>query len=282
MPTLDAPAVRGAATRGAKVILGAAVVAALAVVVPLHLGDTTQGGWIRTTSPVADTSGDLSPPGAVTASIPGTPASPPPAAPAPPATTTTTSGVRRPTAVAAPSAAGAVEPVAPSSTVAPPVVTVPPAPITTTTPAPVCRNSTNPSCGPFRFDPDPGIDNPMTIQVAPDPTAALAGQEVVFHLTLTDPDGVSYGSSLFTFGDSGIGESRSPTCGKFGPLDPPARNVSASVQTSDVRHTYATAGAYSVTFSFDPGPYSCVDSVTGRGDRPYASPATATVRLVVG
>jgi len=122
----------------------------------------------------------------------------------------------------------------------------------------------------------------MTVQVVADPAGALVNQAVVFHVTLTDPDGASYRSSTFNFGDSGIGESAAQVCGKFGPWDPPAGNAAAAVQTQDVRHTYLTPGTYSVTFSFDPEPFSCVDSVTGRSDRPYASPGTATATLIVG
>jgi len=122
----------------------------------------------------------------------------------------------------------------------------------------------------------------MTVQVAPEPATAAVGQEIVFHVTLNDPDGVSYGASMITFGDSAIDGFSAPPCGKFGPWDPPARNPAAAVETQDVRHTYAAPGTYAVTFSFSPGPFSCVDSVTGGGDRPYASAGTATVNLVVG
>ncbi len=157
--------------------------------------------------------------------------------------------------------------------------TAAPAPSTTVDP---CRNSTDSACGPFRFDPQPGADNPMTVEVTVEPATPVAGQPMVFHITLTDPDGVSYDGTNFNFGNSGIGGSTPEACAKFGPWDPPARDPASATQTVNVTHTYFDAGSYSATFFFDAGPFDCVDSVTGRGDRPYASSATGTVTVVVG
>lgn len=190
---------------------------------------------------------------------------------------------------------------APATTATPPrpaatTSTAAPAPLlasaltTTTTPVPAtttpltidpCRNSTDPACGPFRFDPQPGADNPMTVEVTVEPAAPVAGQPMVFHIILTDPDGVSYDGTNFNFGNSGIGGSTPEECAKFGPWDPPARDPASATQTVNVVHTYFEAGTYTATFFFDAGPFDCVDSVTGRGDRPYASSATGTVTVVV-
>ena len=70
-------------------------------------------------------------------------------------------------------------------------------------------------------------------------------------------------------------------CKKFGPWDPPARDPAHATQALDVTHTYAQPGTYTATFSFDAGPFECVDSGTGRGDRPYASGAVTTLTVVV-
>lgn len=155
------------------------------------------------------------------------------------------------------------------------------APTTSTTVA-GCRNSADPACGPFRFDPQPGSDSPMTVEVAVEFGAPAAGQEVVFRLTLTDPDGVSYNGTVFGFGDGGLAGSSYPPCEKFGPWDPPPRDAAAATEVLVVRHTYLQPGTYPVSFAFDAGPFSCVDSTTGRGDRPYASSATGTATVVVG
>ncbi|HET7721650.1 MAG TPA: PKD domain-containing protein [Acidimicrobiales bacterium] len=117
----------------------------------------------------------------------------------------------------------------------------------------------------------------MTIE----PASPVAGQPMVFHITLTDPDGVSYDGTNFNFGNSGIGGSTPEPCTKFGPWDPPARDPASATQTVNVTHTYFEAGSYTATFFFDAGPFDCVDSVTGRGDRPYASSATGTVTVQV-
>ena len=44
----------------------------------------------------------------------------------------------------------------------------------------------------------------------------------------------------------------------------------------------APAGSCTATFTFEAGPFECVDSVTGRGDRPYARSAVGSVTVVVG
>jgi hypothetical protein len=207
-----------------------------------------------------------------TAPAPATTLGPPVTAKAP-ATTTT-----------APRPAGTTSTTAPAALVAAPVsptTTTTAAPATTTTTLDPCRNSADPQCGPFRFDPQPGADNPMTVQVVVEPAAPVAGQPMVFHITLTDPDGVSYDGTNFNFGNSGIGGSTPEPCAKFGPWDPPARDPASATETMDITHTYFEAGTYTATFVFDAGPFDCTDSVTGRGDRPYASSATGTVTVQV-
>jgi hypothetical protein len=178
--------------------------------------------------------------------------------------------------------------VAPATTsAAPPAVTnvthATTAPTTTTTTTVAgCRNSAEPACGPFRFDPQPGPDSPMIVQVDVEPAAPVAGQEVVFRLTLTDPDGVSYNGTVFGFGDGGIAGASYPPCERFGPWDPPPRQPASATEVVLVRHTYHQPGTYAVSFAFEAGPFACVDIATGRGDRPYASSATGTATVVVG
>lgn len=200
--------------------------------------------------------------------------------PAPAATTSTTAAT--PVVAAAASTTTTTVPATTTTTV--PATTTTTAPATTTTTTTTidpCRNSADPTCGPFHFDPQPGADNPMTVAVTAEPASPVAGAPMVFHLTLTDPDGVSYDGTTFNFGNSGIGGSSPEPCTKYGPWDPPARDPASATQTMDVVHTYYEAGTYTATFFFDAGPFDCVDSVTGRGDRPYASSATGTVTVVV-
>ena len=121
----------------------------------------------------------------------------------------------------------------------------------------------------------------MSVHIVMDPPAPVAGQEVVFTITLTDPDGVSINGSTYVFGDTGIGESSVDPCTKFGPWDPPARDPAHATEVVTLRHTYAVARAYRATFFFTGFPFDCEDSVTGRGDRPYASSASGTVSFEV-
>jgi hypothetical protein len=195
-----------------------------------------------------------------------------------PATTTAAPRAAVSTTTTAPLVAAAVTT---TSTTVPAATTSTTVPATKTTVDP-CRNSVDSKCGPFRFDPQPGTDNPMTVEVTVEPAAPVAGQPLVFHITLRDPDGVSYDGTNFNFGNSGTGGSTPEPCAKFGPWDPPARDPASATETMDVSHTYFEAGTYTATFFFDAGPFDCVDSVTGRGDRPYASSATGTVTVEVG
>ena len=178
-------------------------------------------------------------------------------------------------------------PEAPPTTVAAPAPTTAPTPTTALAAAPrptvtACRNSVDPGCGPFRFDPQPGPDSPMTVQVVAEPASPRAGEPVLFRLTLHDPDGVSHASSTFDFGDAGIGEmAPSGRCEKYGAWDPPGPDTAHATEAQDVRHTYSRPGTYTATFAFEAGPYECVDSTTGRGDRPYATSAAGSVTVVV-
>ena len=207
----------------------------------------------------------------------------PPVTTKPPAATTTIAAPRPAvtTSTTATALAAAAVSTTTSTTTVPATSSTMPTTTTTTTIDP-CRNSIVSTCGPFRFDPQPGADRPMTVAVTVEPAAPIAGQPMVFHITLTDPDGVSYDGTNFHFGNSGIGGSTPEACAKFGPWDPPALDPSSATQTVNVTHTYFEAGTYTATFSFDAGPFDCVDSVTGRGDRPYASSATGTVTVQVG
>ena len=79
------------------------------------------------------------------------------------------------------------------TTVAPPPTTAaavaPPAsqPAAAPTTAP-CRNSTDPACGPFRWEPTPQ-NEPATLTVTPPDGPIVAGEQVELLLEMTDPDG---------------------------------------------------------------------------------------------
>lgn len=123
----------------------------------------------------------------------------------------------------------------------------------------------------------------MTLVVTTVPASPTAGVEVVFRVELTDPDGVSFNASMVEFGDGiGIGGGTSlEQCLKHGPWDPPAPDAAPAVKLVEFRHVFAAPGTYTARFSFDPGPFDCTDVVTGVGDRPYASPGTGEVLVIV-
>lgn len=197
-------------------------------------------------------------------------------------TTTTAADTHAPTTTATkPAQAPTTTPTAPATAPA----TAPPPTAPTTVPvavtAPACRNSHDPACGPFRFDPAPGPDTPMVVEVAVATASPKAGQPVTFHVTLRDPDGVSTNGTTFDYGDGGLGGGSQRACDKYGPWDPPARDPSYATKTQDLTHTFAKAGTYNVKLSFEGGPFDCTDAATGRGDRPYASDGVGRVTVVV-
>jgi hypothetical protein len=160
-----------------------------------------------------------------------------------PVTTTTT--------VPAP-LAGAASPAvpAPTTTVAKGVVNAiqaAPSPATTTTaraapaPAKICRNSYDPACGPFRWDPDPGPNQPLRVTVTPPSQQVKAGDEVNFHIVAEDPDARIDRCVVMEFGDGQTGGSCPPSAAcptPYGPWTPPAK--AADRYELDVKHKYTS------------------------------------------
>jgi hypothetical protein len=176
-----------------------------------------------------------------------------------PATTTTTT---------AGPAAGAATPVVPAPTTTAPagvvaaVQTAPRPNATTTTtrrpqPAPPpptpkpCRNSYDPACGPFRWEPDPGPNQPLTVAVSPQSQQVKAGQEVNFHIVADDPDAKIDRCYAVDFGDGQKGSTCPPPAAcatPYGPWSPPAKV--GDHYESDVKHTYGTARSDAYVASF--------------------------------
>jgi hypothetical protein len=150
---------------------------------------------------------------------------------------------------------------------APPDSSVPPA----TTPA--CRNSTDPACGPFRYDPTP-TNEPATIEVTSVNNAMPhPGEVVAITVFAADPDAVPIAECGIgvTFGD---GESEPPclpgcVAPGYGPWDPPPPEPGEEAELFE--HAYAEPGIYTVTFTVHTG-----------GCSPYASEATASITINVG
>ncbi len=147
----------------------------------------------------------------------------------------------------------------------------------TPTAAPICRNSRDPACGPFYFDPPP-FNEPMAVDVVFSPQNPEPGEEVTFTVRVSDDGPASPGSCINTqrYGEpddlvSVCSASCVPTEPKYGPWDPPPPENANFEET--FRHTYAEAGTYTATFSYNVGA-DCSFS-------PYRSSGEASVTVPV-
>ena len=163
---------------------------------------------------------------------------------------------------------------------------------TTTTTSLVCRNSTDPRCGPFYWDPDPGPNQPLTVTVRYVPEHPHAGEAVTFYVTAHDPDAQWFWGVGEEFGDDPRGgaaidgmavsaDDQPDYCEaqKFGPWTPPPRVDSAetlgNTPESGVPHTYSAAGTYTARFWFRS------DSTRCGLHEPYGSSGEQSVQVVV-
>lgn len=116
-----------------------------------------------------------------------------------------------------------------------------------------CRNSTNPVCGPLRYDP-PLTNAPAEMEVAMSPPRPKPGLAVTFTIHITDPD--SYLSTGDNYcGENDFGDDNRSLCiadcagprERYGPWTPPP--AEAGDETYTVRHTYTKVGTYTAKFS---------------------------------
>ena len=148
------------------------------------------------------------------------------------------------------------------------------APTTTTTL--VCRNSYDPACGAFRWDPSPATGGTPSVSIKPSPPNPIVGQQVTFTVTISDPNTAVYTCGQVSYGD-GMNENctastASPNCRvRYGPWTPPARYAD-SVSTS-FTYTYRSADTYTVSAKYPVGS-TCYD--------PYQGWATGSVTVTVG
>lgn len=160
-----------------------------------------------------------------------------------------------------------------------PETTIPDTSTTTSTTTLVCRDSYDPACGEFRWDPDPGPNQPVSVTVTMEPANPHPGDEVTFHVVVDDPDhqvSPACGNSI-EYGD-GYGEGTAcplMACRQpFGPHTPPAREPGQL--STDIVHTYADAGSYTATFVFDSGSnFDCDDPYASSGERSITFEVTA-------
>jgi hypothetical protein len=144
----------------------------------------------------------------------------------------------------------------------------------------VCRNSYDPKCGPFRWDPDPGPNAPLTVKVTFSPSNPTAGDTVQIHVVTDDPDAPTlsgWGCSP-KFGDQTGVQCVTGLCAPqdepHGPWTPPPRRPLHHEETFS--HAYEDAG----TYNFE------IDRVSSEGDcrwppNPYGSGGKGTATIVV-
>ena len=152
-----------------------------------------------------------------------------------------------------------------------------PKPTPTTTAAPACRNSTDPACGEFRWDPAPR-NQPATLTVtAPDRTIVV-DEQVELALDMSDPDGrvtlACYSVSLDRPGlSTGSCAAENHDCPeRYGPWSPPAGQPSSAGATTVVE--FHEPGTYTVTV--DVAPADGCDNVD-----PYRSGARTSITVEV-
>lgn len=148
----------------------------------------------------------------------------------------------------------------------------------TATDVPTCRNSRDPACGPFYFDPTPA-NEPMTVDVTFSPENPEPGEEVTFTIRVRDDGPASPRScmNLQTYGEDGaiVGPVCSASCApsepKYGPWDPPPPENANFEET--FRYTYTEPGTYTATFFY---------RGTDCSFSPYRSSGEASVTVAVG
>jgi len=204
-----------------------------------------------------------------------------------PSTTTTTEaaplpGITTPTQTAPPTTAakGVVNPITGTPQLAAaPTTTTKPGPTTTADP---CRNSHDPQCGPFRWDPPPGPNDPLKAEAKPESQQASAGSTVKFSLMASDPDSKIDKTCIVIDWDDGHTETTGPcpppaACpGSYGPWAPPARV--ADHDEREVTHVYTAPNtpdkpSYLPRFRYQSQP-SC-------DPNPYGGVATANATVTV-
>lgn len=138
------------------------------------------------------------------------------------------------------------------------------APPTTAT----CRNSTEPSCGDFRWEPDPGSNAPLQANISASNSAPEAGETVTFTVTWSDADASLTFDRVAVDSEAGLSQACS-TERRFGPWTPPARNGGSGELT--FQREFFTAGEHFVTVAL----------ATADCNSPYGSERTVQMVVVV-
>ena len=158
-------------------------------------------------------------------------------------------------------------------------------PTTPQSSVPVCRNSTDPRCGAFAWDPAPEPNQPLTITLDVSPEQPEAGDEVTVHVVAVDPDAaVTTNGGMYFFRDPydrgaqiGFAYVVENTPDRFGPWTPPVPTPGRLEMSFS--HTFSQPGDFEFLFGVLSGDEADPGNVTRN---PYASAGEASVRITVG
>lgn len=146
---------------------------------------------------------------------------------------------------------------------------------TTTTAVIECRNSEDPSCGPFFWDPAPAPDQPLSVRATHSPAEPRAGEAITFHVVAEDPDSRILRSfnivERYSDGTGGAWRHVLVSCiARFGLWDAPQPEPDRYETT--FTHAFREPGTYEATFGFES---------SGSCGHPYGSEGETTVTVVV-
>jgi hypothetical protein len=132
----------------------------------------------------------------------------------------------------------------------------------------VCRNSYDPACGEFRWDP-PVQDQGATMTITWTPSQPKAGEKVTFRVVIDDPDDPSpkYNLKQEDYGEAGgqfdEGDPSQNTCeNRYGPWTPPPPGPGHYEQDGGygLEYTFKGAGAHPIMIGYTSGgPNWCYD-----------------------
>lgn len=158
------------------------------------------------------------------------------------------------------------------------------------TPAPICPG-TNPACGPFRWDAEPGPNTTHTVSVDPASEGAYhatAGQPFTLTVSVDDPDS-EFPSCWISAMTDGGGVFDGVLCtqeaivlypGEYGvhPVPVPVHGTTGPI---DLKVTYPSAGTYSLTIVTTSEKYQTCGMASQVNCNPYGDEVTTTISIVV-
>jgi hypothetical protein len=156
--------------------------------------------------------------------------------------------------------------------------TAEPTPVPTPYATPACRNSFEPACGEFRWDPPITDDTPTEAEMSVVTQDPVVGEKVVFAITITDDTPTEPHAHTWSWGD-GPAVASSYYCEppgpreRTGPWTPPEPEKTTT--ETNVEHTYEEPGTYTVKISYS------TRKLCGDHPSAYGGDVEATVRFTV-